>query len=138
MCVDVSGLLEVFPSSDIVVVGREEHELLILCRKAGTFAFDQVSDEAVVAAVPLQRGPAGSVKERRIRRLLQVEQAVAGLVVCLRRNGSVLFEDSPDDVGEQCRNVLRPPDVFGRRELHAVIVIGRQMGIIADIFTDGI
>ena len=37
MCVDISGLLEVFPSSDIIMVGREERRLLILRRETITF-----------------------------------------------------------------------------------------------------
>ena len=74
MCVDISGLLEVFLSSDIVMVSREERGLFILCREPGTFAFNQVPDEAVVAAVPLQRRTAGPVKELRIRRLLRLKR----------------------------------------------------------------
>lgn len=66
MCIDISGLLEVFPSSDIIMVGREERRLLILRRETGTLAFNQVSNEAIVAAVPFQGGSAGAVKELRL------------------------------------------------------------------------
>ena len=100
MCVDISGLLEVFPSSDFIMVGREERRLLILRRETGTLAFNQVSNEAIVAAVPFQGGSAGAVKELRLRRLLQVEKAVTGLVEGLRRHCCVLFKDPTDDGGK--------------------------------------
>lgn len=100
MCVDISGLLEVFPSSDIIMVGREERRLLILRRETGTLAFNQVSNEAIVAAVPFQGGSAGAVKELRLRRLLQVEKAVTGLVEGLRRHCRILFKDPTDDGGK--------------------------------------
>ena len=114
MCVDISGLLEVFPSSDIIVVGREERWLLVLRREAGTFAFNQVADKAVVTAVPLQSSPAGAVKELRFRCLLQVEKAVTGLVEGLGRCRRVLFKDPTDDVGKLGRDAFRTPYVLGR------------------------
>lgn len=57
--------MEVFLSSDVVMVGREKRRLLVLRWKAGTFAFNQVLYEAVVAAVALQGRPAGTFKELR-------------------------------------------------------------------------
>ena len=114
MCVDISGLLEVFPSSDIIVVGREERWLLVLSREAGALAFDQVTDEAVVAAVPLQCSPAGALKELWIRCLWEVEKAVTGLVEGLGRCRRVLFKDPTDDVGKLGRDAFRTPYVLGR------------------------
>ena len=114
MCVDISGLLEVFPSSDIIVVGREERWLLVLRREAGALAFDQVTDEAVVAAVPLQCSPACALKELWIRCLLEVEKAVTGLVEGLGRCRRVLFKDPTDDVGKLGRDAFRTPYVLGR------------------------
>ena len=133
MCVDISGLLEVFPSADVVVVGREERGLLVLRREAGTFAFNQVPDEAVVAAVPLQGGPASPLEEPWLSRLLQVEQAVAGLVVGLGRYRGVLREHASDDLSELERDALGAPDVLGRGQLNIVVVVGWKMGVITDI-----
>jgi hypothetical protein len=100
MCVDISGLLEVFPSSDIIVVCREECRFFVLRREAGAFTFNQVADKAVVAAVPLQSGPAGAVKELWLRCLLEVEKTVTGFVEGLRRSRCVLLKDASDNVGE--------------------------------------
>ena len=115
MCGDISGLLEVFPSSDVIVVGWEERRLLVLRREAGTFAFNQVADKAVVAAVPLQGSPAGAVKELWLRCLLKVEKAVTGLVEGLRGRRSVLLKDASDNVGKLSRDAFCAPDIFGGR-----------------------
>ena len=114
MSIDISGLLEVFPSSDVIVVCREERWLFVLPREAGTFAFNQVPDKAVVATVPLQSGPADPVKELWLRCLLQVEKAVTGLVEGLRRRCRILFKDPADDVGKLGRDAFRTPYVLGR------------------------
>lgn len=82
------------------MVGREERRLPVLRWKAGTFAFNQVLYEAVVAAVAFQGRPAGAFKELRIRCPLEAEQAVAGLVEGLGRDRRGLREDAPDDVSE--------------------------------------
>lgn len=106
MCVDISGLLEVFLSSDIIVVGREERWLLVLRREAGALAFDQVTDEAVVAAVPLQCSPAGTVKELWLRCLLQVEKAVTGLVEGLGRSGSSIARSTGMGMPQDSANMM--------------------------------
>ena len=97
------------------MVGWEEHRLLVLRRKTGTLAFNQVSDEAIVAAVPLQDGPAGAIKELRFRRLLQVEKAVTGLVEGFRRRCRVLLKDPTDDIGKLGRDMFCTPYVLGWR-----------------------
>lgn len=67
------------------MVGREKRGLLVLRWKAGTFAFNQVLYDTVVAAVALQSRPAGAFKELRVRCPLETEKAVAGFVEGLGR-----------------------------------------------------
>lgn len=88
--------------------------LLVLRWKAGTFAFNQVLYEAVVAAVALQSRPAGAFKELRVRCPLETEKAVAGFVEGLGRDSRVLCEDTPDDVGELGGYSLGTPDILVR------------------------
>lgn len=89
------------------MVGWEKRRLLVLRWKAGTFAFNQVLYEAVVAAVAFQGRPAGAFKELRIRCPLEAEQSVAGLVESLGRDSRVLCEDTSSDA------------IYGRRSLRS-------------------
>ena len=81
--------------------GWEEHGVLVPRREPGALAFDQVLDEPVVAAVPLQCRHARPLEQLRFRAPLEAEQPVAGLVVGLRRHRRVLPEHPAYHFAEQ-------------------------------------
>ena len=83
------------------MVGREEHGFPALGEKTGALAFDQVLDEPVVAAVPLQCHHARPLEQLRFRAPLEAEQPVAGLVVGFRRHRRVLPEHPAYHFAEQ-------------------------------------
>lgn len=75
-------LPKLFASSYVVMLGRGE-KASFLCHSRA-FAFHKRAYEPVVAASMSQGSLAGRTEDRRVAASLQVEQAVACAVVCLR------------------------------------------------------
>ncbi len=80
----------VFLSSYIVVIGREESQLLVKTRYARTAALYEVPDEAITVLPAFNSRPERKFEQLRLSSPAEAEKAVTGLIVSLRRHSGTL------------------------------------------------